>query len=147
MDVLFPLKNDIPDNNIENFRTGYFYFLNKRAIICFLISYEENETIKIDNQYNKEYNKVYHLGKIDLNQKSIFIDYIELFYSNNDDLKIEINNKSYFIEKNKYNDNEKCFLFNKFLYENKENKRKLNCFNINEEFEIYYKIHFEKNNN
>ena len=145
MDALFPLKNDIPDNAIDFYAPNYFPYKRKYSIICFLLSYEENESIKIINQKNK----IFPLGKIEKNEKAFFIDYIELFYGyEQDGVRIEINNKSFFIEKSKYIicDNSKIFLFNNFLYDNKKkDERKLNCFNINEEFEIYYKIHSEKN--
>ena len=143
MDALFPLKNDIPDNEIDSIIQNKKQYLRKYSIISFLLSYEENESIKIINQTKR----TYPLGKIEKNEKAFFIDYIELLDGNDkDDMKIEINNKSFFIEKSKYNicDNSIIFIFNNFL-EDKKDKRKLNCFNINEEFEIYYKIHSEKN--
>ena len=148
MDDLFTLKYDIPDNNMNSYETSYgkilsIYGISRlKKVICFLLSYEVNETILISATYNKNY----HLGNINRNQKTISINYIELPYRDSDDLVIKINNKSLFIEENKDN-NDKIFLFNSFLYEGKDknNKRKLNCFNINEEFEIYYKIHSEKN--
>ena len=143
MDDIFKLKYDIPDNDKNSFES---FFYRAKNIICFLLSYEVNETILISAKYNKNY----HLGNINKNQKTISINYIELPYRDSDDLEIKINNKSLFIRENKYND-DKIFLFNNYLYEgkekdnnkNKNNKRKLNCFNINEEFEIYYNIHSE----
>mgnify|MGYP007102002258 CR=1 FL=1 len=61
---------------------------------------------------------------------------------------MEIHDKSFFIKSSGKIHLGKNFLFNQYLYD-KEDKKidKLNCFDIYEEFEIYYRIHFEKKNN
>ena len=139
MDALFPLKVesiDIPDN--PEFA---YYFILKKNIICFLFSSEtKKEEIKIDYK-----NNIYYLGEILKDRKKLKIYYIEVYsYS---EFEMEVSNKPLFIELNENLSKGKIFLFNQGLLD-KNNKKldKLNCFSIDEEFEIYYRIHSIKNN-
>ena len=143
MDSLFPIKIDIPDIDLNTIYQGSI-FERKRTSICFIISREENESLKIMNGKNK----VYNLGKIEKDQKNVYIDYIEIFESDDStDISIEINNKILFIKDIELN-GEQIFIFNNLLLKDKNrNIRKLNFFSFKEVFEIYYKIHSEKNKN
>ena len=144
MDSLFPIKIDIPDIDLNTIYQDQGFFGGKRTSICFIISREENESLKIMNGKNK----VYNLGKIEKGQKNVYIDYIEIFESGDStDISIEINNKILFIKDIKLN-GEQIFIFNNLLLKDKnKNIRKLNFFSFKEVFEIYYKIHSEKNKN
>ena len=144
MEALFPLKIDnidIPDNP-ENL-VGWL----KRDIICFLFSSEaKKEEIKIYSDYN-----IYYLGEILKEQKQLNIYYIEASgrdINSNSKVEIEVQNQSFFLTiKGKLNRG-KNFLFNQLLFDEKNKKSdKINYFDINEEFEIYYRIHSMKKNN
>ena len=144
MDSLLPLKFesiDIPDNP-DNLSGIVF----RREIICFLFSSEaKKEEINIDSK-----NNIYYLGEILKEQKKLNIYYIEALGSNiysNSKLKMEVSNKPLFIKLNENLSREKNFLFNQILLDkNGEKIDKLNCFDIDEEFEIYYRIHSMKKN-
>ena len=143
MDALFPIKINIPEN-LDNYDMSYFSFYQKKEIInCLLLSSEINlKEIKI---YNK--NEIYPIGIMVKNEKCLNIYYIEVFSDFSDSkIKIDISNNSFFIKLNTI-EQKKNYLFNQSLL-NQENKEisKLNCFDINEEFEIYYKIHSEGKN-
>ena len=68
MDSLFPIKIDIPDIDLNTINQGSI-LIGKRTSICFIISREENESLKIMNRKNK----VYNLGKIEKGQKNFYI--------------------------------------------------------------------------
>ena len=145
---LFPLKFDIPDEiENKNKKSAYddFDLKEKRGSICFLFS----SKTEIKEIFFEHKNTVYFLGTIIKNEKCSFIYYIEVFeILPNTKIKMEIHDKSFFINTNEKMHLGKNFLFNQYLYD-KEDKKidKLNCFDIYEEFEIYYRIHFEKKNN
>ena len=139
MEALFPIKIDIPDiNEKEKHYFPYFYREPKR--LNFLFTREIN-TKEININYKS---KIYHLGNIIKNDKTISVYYIEIFDGYQKDIEIKILNDSFFI---KLDDIKEPFLFNKYLFD-KNNKKidKLNMFDICEEFEINYRIHKEKNN-
>ena len=143
MDALFPLKVesiDIPDNP-GSLKSFAFYILDAK-IICFLFSSEtKKEEIKIDLE-----NNIYYLGEILKGRKKLKIYYIEAEVLNSKFI-MEVSNKPLFIKTNENLSKGKNFLFNQVLLD-KNNKKldKLNCFSIDEEFEIYYRIHSIKNN-
>ena len=143
-DSLFPLKIDIPDIDLKTICRGS-YFKENSAWICFIFSHEENEEIKILNG-KKIIN--FNLGEIEKNKKKFLIDYIEILESGDStDISIEINNKVLFFKDIKLN-GEQIFIFNNILLKDKNNnERQLNFFSSKELFEIYYKIHSEKNKN
>ena len=137
MDDLFPLKVNIPDE-FEQDNSEHLIVSN---IVCFIFSTQDKaEEIRIDSL-----NKIYPLGNIIKNEKTHYIYYIET-YSSNPEIKIEISKKPSFfkLEDFEFNSN-KNFLFNKF-YKQNNFLYELNCFDIYEEFEIYYKIHSSKKN-
>ena len=138
MDALFPIKVHIPDE--QNFYTNLF---QRTGIICFLFS----SGVKIEEKNIKTINKIYPLGEIVKNEKALYIYYIEALCCSNiiintteyNSFLMKINNKDINFQKN--------FFFNKSLFD-KEDKiiNKLNCFDIYEEFEIYYRIHYDNKN-
>ena len=145
MDSLFPLKVNIPDKlELDNYdRFNKFKKKKEEIMICFLFSTSTKvEEIKIYSE-----NKIYPLGEIIKNGKNLFIYYIEVVYSNIK-IKIDISKNPIFIKLEETELNcKKNFLFNKnYLDINNQYIDKLNCFDINEEFEIYYRIHSEKKN-
>ena len=149
MDALFPLKLNIPDDlELDNYEPLIINTKEEKdeKIICFILSFQEKtEEIKIDTR-----NKIYPLGKIIKNEIPQYIYYIEAYFSNST-IKIETSKNASFIKLENFEfSSKKNFLFNKFYisYENNfEYKSKmLNCFDIYEEFEIYYKIHSEQQN-
>ena len=137
MDDLFHLKVNIPDE-FEQDNSEHLIVSN---IVCFIFSTQDKaEAIRIDSL-----NKIYPLGNIIKNEKTHYIYYIET-YSSNPEIKIEISKKPSFfkLEDFEFNSN-KNFLFNKF-YKQNNFLYELNCFDIYEEFEIYYKIHSSNKN-
>ena len=134
MDSLFPIKIDIPDIDLNAIDQDKCMFGGERTSICFIISREENESLKIMNRKNK----VYNLGKIEKGQKNFYIDYIEISESgDSSDISIEINNKILFIKDIKLN-GEQIFIFNNLLLKDKNrNIRKLNFFSFKEVFEKF----------
>ena len=138
MEALFPIKIDIPDINEKE--KNYFPFYREPKRLNFLFTREIN-TKEININYKS---KIYHLGNIIKNDKTISVYYIEIFDGYQKDIEIKILNDSFFI---KLDDIKEPFLFNKYLFD-KNNKKidKLNMFDICEEFEINYRIHKEKNN-
>ena len=152
MDALFPIKSSIPDD--IGFDTSINPLVNilKRSVSysIFLLSSEEN----INEKNVGISNKIYYLGEIKKDGKNISIYYIIVPNEyNSENLKIKIcfpkAKDSVFIQIDKANlyDNRRNFLFNLSLVD-KENKkfRKLNCLDIYEEFEIFYRIHSENKN-
>ena len=142
MDALFPLKVNIPDE--QNFEQNYFTFFKENRIVCFLFSSE----VKIEEKNISTKNKVYLLGEIVKNEKTSYIYYIEALSSNsNITIHTSENNSFYFKINNKEINFQKNFLYNKSLFVKEDNIiNKLNCFDIYEEFEIYYRIHAENKN-
>ena len=141
MEALFPIKIDIPDiNEKEKHYFSYKYREPKR--LNFLFTREIN-TKEININYRS---KIYYLGNIIKNDKTISVYYIEIFDGYQKDIEIKILNDSFFIKLDDIK-KEETFLFNKYLFD-KNNKKidKLNMFDICEEFEINYRIHKEKNN-
>ena len=147
LESLFPLKIDIPDNEIYLGLKCIF----KNTEFVFLFSSEvEFKDIKIVDR-----NNIYFLGDIKKNGKTFSIFYIEVYDNQNLTFKINIPKftNPFFvkIDKDKYKlrdvRNKLFFLFNESLYD-KDNKviQKLNCFDIYEEFEIFYRIHNENKN-
>ena len=123
-------------------------FINKplnMKTICFLfLSEAKIEDINIDTQ-----KKIYPSGEIVKNEKKLNIYYIESSSSfSNQKIKIEIAKNSFNINLEKTEvDLPMNFLFDKYLFDKKDQKiGKLNCFDIFEEFDTYYRIHSEKNN-
>ena len=144
MDALFPLKVNIPDE--QNFEQNYisFTFFKENRIVCFLFSSE----VKIEEKNISTKNKVYLLGEIVKNEKTSYIYYIEAL-SSNSNIKIHTSeNNSFYVKINNKEINfQKNFLYNKSLFVKEDNIiNKLNCFDIYEEFEIYYRIHAENKN-
>ena len=141
MEALFPIKIDIPDIN-EKEKNYFPYFYREPKRLNFLFTREIN-TKEININYKS---KIYHLGNIIKNDKTISVYYIEIFDGYQKDIEIKILNDSFFIKLDDIK-KEETFLFNKYLFD-KNNKKidKLNMFDICEEFEIYYSIHKEKNN-
>ena len=139
MEALFPLKIDIPDIKEEKLFLHKLFSHEKR--LNFLFTREINPK-EINIKYE---NKIYHLGNIIKNDKTISIYYIEIIFDFYGDIEINVLNDSYFIKSDIKG--EGSFLFNKYLFD-KNNKKvdKLNLFDIYEEFEIYYRIHKEKKN-
>ena len=135
MENLFPLKIKIPDSR-------YFIF-HPENFICFILSSEAKEKeilIKKDNN-------IYFLGEIKKNEKTFNIYYIEIYERDSKTLNIKIRNDYFNIKTDEKIDGRKTFLFNKFLLDKEEKKiTKLNFFDIYEEFEFYYRIHFEQKN-
>ena len=104
-------------------------------IICFLFSSEAKiEDIKIDTK-----NEIYPFGKSVKDEKTLNIYYIEAIFSNSN-IKIDIGKNSFFLKLDNIKFHKsKIFLFNKDLIdENNRKIGKLNCFDINEEFDLYY---------
>ena len=138
MENLFPLKIKIPDSR-------YSYFIQPENIICFILSSEAKEKEILI----KKGNNIYFLGEIKKNEKTFNIYYIEIYEYERDSktLNIKILNDSFYIKTDEKKDGRKIFLFNKFLLDKEEKKiTKLNFFDIYEEFEFYYRIHFEQKN-
>ena len=112
-------------------------------LICFLLSSEDKiEEIKIDTK-----NEIYPSGEKVKDGKTLNIYYIEALFSNSN-IKIDVSKKSFFLKLESIQLNvSKTFLFNKDLFD-KDNKKigKLNCFDINEEFDIYYQFHSKEKN-
>ena len=136
MENLFPLKIEIPDRN--------YLYMFYRTTICFLFSHEIHE--KIDKELEKKANS-YHLGEIVKEGKNFSIYYLEITNPSMN-FEIKINNKLFMIELKNLNfkSGDKNFLFQQFLINEKNEIKNLNCFDIYEEFEIFYRIHSEKKN-
>ena len=136
MENLFPLKIKIPDSR-------YSFYFHPENFICFILSSEAKEKeILIKKDKN-----IYFLGEIKKNEKTFNIYYIEIYESDSKTLNIKIRNDYFNIKTDEKIDGRKMFLFNKFLLDKEEKKiTKLNFFDIYEEFEFYYRIHFEQKN-
>ena len=144
MDALFPLKVNEPNFEQSDILSTFFKVNRIDRIVCFLFSSE----VKIEEKNINTKNKVYLLGEIVKNEKTSYIYYIEALSSNsNITIHTSENNSFYFKINNKEINFQKNFLYNKSLFV-KEDKiiNKLNCFDICEEFEIYYRIHAENKN-
>ena len=142
MDVLFPLKIDIPDINEEG--QSYFSYFNyfKTPIIRLNVLFTREAKIEKINFYK---NKIYLLGELKKNNKPISVYYIEICDRIQGDIEIKFFDNSLFIKVDNINKGEESFLFNQDLFDkNNEKIDKLNIFDIYEEFEIYYRIHSEK---
>ena len=159
MEDLFPLTIDIPDN-VPGSKDNYNFidvfnskiksiFVQETNCFCFLISSKADiKEINIDAK-----NKIYLLGKIKKDQEILFIYYIETFVEfPKSKIKLLIQKNTFFIKINDINNDinnkiGKIFLFNYCFFDiNDKKSYKLNCFDIYEEFEIYYRIHSEKKN-
>ena len=138
MENLFPIKIEVDD-----YSDFLYPFFRSRFATCFIFSSQVKEKeIRIDDK-----NKIYNLGEIKKNEITFYIYYIEFYgYLPESGINIKIPGDSLYIKANE-NNNKKNFLFNQFLFD-KDNKKKckLNFFDIYEEFEIYYRIHYDQKN-
>ena len=117
----------------------FFSFFQKSDKIYFLSSFNIKKTIGYKSFINMSKIKIENITK----KKNISVDLYELKVNIKNDnslfeLEIEIDNKSFILCSNNIKKGTN-FIFNKTIIDkNTKEKMKLNCFDINEEFDIYY---------
>ena len=140
METLFPLKIDIPDiNTFQDSALNFFNIINDKKRLNFLFANDSN-IIKIS-----EKNNIYPLGEIKKDDKIFSIYYIEIYDRIDKDIEIKILDNSFWIKADDTK-HETSFLFDESFLDKNKKKIKTKFFDIYEEFEIYYRIHKEKNN-
>ena len=141
METLFPLKIDIPDINTFQDPASYlFKIINGPAKRLNFLFANDSNIIKIS-----EKNNIYLLGEIKKDDKIFSIYYIEIYDRIDKDIEIKILNNSFWIKADDIK-HEISFLFDESFLDKNKKKIKTKFFDIYEEFEIYYRIHKEKNN-
>ena len=115
--------------------------------IYFLVSDENNKKIEIPQKFML---KTYEIGNIVWNKRPIRVELFIIFIPTDNSQELEINVKfelAPFILKIRNIQNKKTILFNQSIFEerNPKNIIKLNCFDIYEEFNIYFN-YFQKQN-
>ena len=141
-------KKNYPEFDIVEKNEKREQFVNTKTgiiekIICFLFSSEAKiEDIKFDTK-----NEIYPFGETVKDGKTFNIYYIETPVLNSN-IKIDVGKNSFFLKLDNIKFHKsKIFLFNKDLIdENNRKIGKLNCFDINEEFDLYYEFHSKEKN-
>ena len=124
---------------------NFFHYFFPNIQIYFLLSYEKNKKINIDKIKNLSKNKIENITM----KNNVSIELLEFYLNIEKDnyifeFEIVINNKVFILNVDKIKKGIN-FVFNQTIINKKTKKRiKLNCFDINEEFDIYYN-HFKNN--